>query len=144
MEKIKILIEKGIDKLPQCRLVREEVFIKEQKFEKEFDDIDAYAYHELIYTDDKPVAVCRFFTDDKTEKIYHLGRVCVLKEYRGKSLGKALLENTEMFLKLKGAEEIHLSAQVRAKDFYVKLGYTEYGEEFLDEYCPHINMKKKL
>lgn len=144
MNSMKILIEKGIEKLPQCREVRDAVFIKEQKFENEFDDIDDIAFHELILIDNKPVAVCRFFTEDPEKKSYHLGRVCVLKEYRGLSLGKELIRNAEIFLKINGASEMQLSAQVRAKGFYAKLGYTEYGEEFLDEYCPHINMKKEL
>ena len=141
MENMKVFIEKGLDKLPQCKIIREEVFIKEQKFENEFDDIDEIAYHELILVGDKPVATARIFEEKGS---YHLGRVCVLKEYRGKNLGKALLYNLESYAKMIGAKEIYLSAQTRAKDFYIKCGYEEYGEEFLDEYCPHINMKKTL
>ena len=141
MENMKVFIEKGLDKLPQCKIIREEVFIKEQKFENEFDDIDEIAYHELILVGDNPVATARIFEEKGS---YHLGRVCVLKEYRGKNLGKALLYNLESYAKMIGAKEICLSAQTRAKDFYIKCGYEEYGEEFLDEYCPHINMKKTL
>ena len=142
MENMKVFIEKGLDKLPQCKIIREEVFIKEQKFENEFDDIDSYAYHELILINDKPIATARIFQEENGS--YHLGRVCVIKEFRGQNLGKALLYNMESYAKMLGAKEMCLSAQTRAKDFYKKCGYIEYGEEFYDEYCPHINMKKSL
>ena len=35
-------------------------------------------------------------------------------------------------------------SQVRAKNFYEKIGYVEYGEVYFDEYCEHIKMKKIL
>ena len=31
-----------------------------------------------------------------------------------------------------------------ARPFYEKLGYWASGEEYLDEYCPHIHMEKEL
>ena len=43
-----------------------------------------------------------------------------------------------------GANHIELSAQIQAKDFYKKLGYTEIGEIYKEEFCPHIKMFKDL
>ena len=43
-----------------------------------------------------------------------------------------------------GGEKVVISAQCQARAFYEKLGYTAFGEEYLDEYCPHIDMEKKL
>lgn len=37
-----------------------------------------------------------------------------------------------------------LGAQAQAKGFYLKNGYTATGEEYMDEYCPHIVMTKQL
>ena len=42
------------------------------------------------------------------------------------------------------ANKLFLAAQVRAKEFYEKQGYTAIGREFLEEYCPHIWMYKTL
>lgn len=28
--------------------------------------------------------------------------------------------------------------------FYEKNGFQAYGEEYLDEFCPHIHMEKRL
>ena len=41
-----------------------------------------------------------------------------------------------------GAKQFKVSAQVRAAGFYEKLGYVRRGEEYLDEYCPHVDMYK--
>ena len=41
-------------------------------------------------------------------------------------------------------KEIRLAAQVQAKGFYEKAGYSADGEEFLEEHCPHIRMCKKI
>ena len=52
------------------------------------------------------------------------------------------MEGLEKEARKRGAEELMLSAQVQARGFYEKLGYSAYGGEYLDEHCPHIAMKK--
>lgn len=48
--------------LPQeARRIREEVFVREQGFENEFDETDQRAFHLVLYDGEIPVAVCRFF-----------------------------------------------------------------------------------
>ena len=39
---------------------------------------------------------------------------------------------------------IVLSAQRRARDFYLKLGYEAVGDEYLEEGYPHTFMKKMI
>ncbi len=46
----------------------------------------------MLYDRAKPIAVCRFF---KENEMYHIGRVAILKEYRGKHLGKHILRIVE-------------------------------------------------
>ena len=43
-----------------------------------------------------------------------------------------------------GFKTCSLSAQVQAKPFYESLGYRAEGEEYLDEGCPHVMMRKVL
>lgn len=121
--------------------IRETVFIKEQNFKVEFDDTDEIATHIVMYLDAKPVGCCRLFNQ---ENEYHIGRIAVLKPYRGKGYGEKILLQAEKVAKEKGADCIKLSAQVRASGFYEKLGYKKYGEIYFDEYCEHIAMKKKI
>ena len=123
------------------KMIRETVFIEEQKFKIEFDDTDDIATHIVMYIDNNPVGCCRLFKQDSE---YHIGRIAVLKPYRGKGYGEKILLNAERVAKEKGADSISLSAQVRASGFYEKLGYKKHGEIYFDEYCEHIAMKKDI
>lgn len=123
------------------KLIRETVFIEEQKFKIEFDDTDDIATHIVMYLDNQPVGCCRLY---KQENEYHIGRIAVLKPYRGKGCGEKILLQAEKVAKEMGADCINLSAQVRASGFYEKLGYKKYGEIYFDEYCEHITMKKDI
>lgn len=134
---------KVFDKLPEeARYIRTTVFVEEQGFNEEFDTTDHYAKHILIYENDKAVAVGRYFTDDNIS--YHIGRVAILKEYRGLGYGKKIMELIEAEIMKTDAKRIELSAQYHAKDFYQKCGYTAVGDIYLDEHCEHILMIKEL
>lgn len=121
--------------------IRKAVFEQEQWFQNEFDKIDDNCCHIVLYDDEKPVAACRYF---KENKIYHIGRVAIMKDYRGRQLGNYILKIAENEIKKEGGKNITVSAQVRVKDFYAKNGYIEQGEIFFDEYCEHINMTKAI
>ena len=126
----------------EAAAVRTEVFVEEQGFKNEMDDIDSYAEHVVAFDGDKPVGTCRFFKDDKTENDYIAGRIAVRKEYRGRDIGTELLKAVERAVKEKGGTRVVLHAQVRAKKFYEKQGYQPYGEIGFEEGCPHIWMYK--
>lgn len=121
--------------------IRKTVFEKEQGFQNEFDEIDKNCSHIVLYDSETPIAVCRFF---KENEMYYIGRVAILKEYRGKHLGNHILHIAEDEIKKEGGRDITVSAQVRVKDFYAKNGYSESGAIFFDEYCEHINMIKQI
>ena len=123
------------------KMIRETVFIEEQKFKIEFDDTDDIATHIVMYLDNHPVGCCRLY---KQENEYHIGRIAVLKPYRGKGYGEKILLEAEKVAKKMGADSISLSSQVRASGFYEKLGYKKHGEIYFDEYCEHIAMKKDI
>ena len=77
-------------------------------------------------------------------KVWHIGRVCVRKAFRGRELGRLVMEGLEKAVAGEGGEKVVLSAQVQARGFYEKLGYTAHGPEYLDEHCPHVEMEKRL
>ena len=47
----------------EAKEIRLEVFVKEQGFEEEFDDIDETAAHIVLFDGSHPVGVCRIFTE---------------------------------------------------------------------------------
>lgn len=134
---------KIFDKLPdEARYIRETVFVKEQGFNEEFDTTDHYAKHVIIYEDNKPVAVGRYFTDDNIS--YHIGRIAILKKYRKLGYGKKIMDIIEEEIMKTDAKRIELSAQCRARGFYDKCGYKAVGDIYLDEHCEHILMIKEI
>ena len=137
-----IIITKGLQK--DGAYIREEVFMKEQGFENEFDDIDERAYHTVLYVDGAPAANGRLFTDDPERKIWTVGRIAVLKEMRKLHLASDIMQILEEQCKAVGGERIQLSAQCQAQPFYEKCGYSASGEVYMDEHCPHIHMEKVL
>ena len=67
-----------------------------------------------------------------------------LKSYRMQGIGAKMLKAFEKELSLRGAKEIILGSQIKAKEFYEKNGYLESGDIYFDEGCPHILMKKSI
>lgn len=123
--------------------IRARVFVEEQGFVNEFDDIDLWALHIVLYADGKAAGVCRYYPDEEPG-VYDIGRVAVLKEYRGKHLGEKILREAEERIRKRDGKKIRVSAQVRVQDFYSACGYIPFGEIYMDESCPHIRMEKVL
>lgn len=124
--------------------IREEVFINEQGFQNEIDEIDDTATHIVMFNEvESPVATCRVFWNTSINE-YTLGRLAVVKEYRGQNIGSAIVKEAEKYVQQKGGKAIVLHSQCRAADFYSKIGYTAFGDIEYDEGCPHIWMKKSL
>ncbi len=138
------ITEKVYDKLPPDAVsLRTEIFVEEQGFGEEFDDIDDTACHVVFYRSGEPVAVCRIFYDEE-RKSHILGRIAVKKELRGKGTGAYVIKTAERIIREKGGERISLHAQERASLFYEKQGYSLTEERDYDEFCPHIWMYKEL
>ena len=132
---------KKSENVEDWQFVREEVFVKEQGFHNEFDDLDEMAVHITMYREGVIAGCIRFYQDDM---IYRIGRLAVFKEFRKHGCGAALLEQAEKEIFALGGIEIRLDAQCRVKNFYAKAGYVVCGDEHLDEHVPHVEMKKML
>ncbi|MBC8570057.1 GNAT family N-acetyltransferase [Oscillospiraceae bacterium NSJ-54] len=131
-------------RLPEdARMIRDTVFVKEQQFKDEFDDMEVKALHLVLYDEaGAPMATARMFPGE--DGAYHYGRIAVLKEYRGQGLGRTLLDELEKKTRQLGGKWGELGAQCRARGFYEKCGYIACGDEYYEEYCPHVPMRKKL
>jgi len=124
--------------------VRITVFVDEQGFRDEFDEIDNIATHLLMLDDsDHPIATCRVFRKDNTDT-YIIGRLAVVKEHRGKGLGAFMLREAENYVASVGGRYLTLHSQCRAQNFYAKCGFMAHGEIEYEENCPHIWMTKQV
>ena len=128
----------------EARKLREDVFIHEQGFQNEFDEIDQSARHVICWENDRAVGTCRFFPAEETGT-YYIGRMAVAKDHRHQQLGTLILEAAEAAIKKLGGKKIMLSAQVRAQNFYLRSGYTGDPEEVhMDEGEPDRWLYKKI
>lgn len=138
------MIIKEYNYLPEeARHIRNEVFVNEQGFVEEFDEVDGIAKHLVLYEREQPISTCRIYFNSKKQS-FVIGRIAVIKEWRGKNIGAKMLNSAEDNIRRDGGKSVMLSAQVRAEGFYEKQGYKKQGLVYLDEDCPHIWMKKKL
>lgn len=118
------------------REVRTQVFIQEQHVpvDLEWDGLDESASHLLAMFEDRPVT-CARIVDYKI-----IGRMAVLKHWRGKGLGTALLQEAIKLCKRQGSKAIALSAQTHAIDFYSRAGFKVVSGEYMDANIPHVDM----
>ncbi len=132
------------NKLPREALdIRITVFVDEQGFVDEVDATDSVATHLLMFDGEKAVATCRIFESEEKNR-YILGRLCVLRDYRGRGLGSEMVAAAERAAAKLGGRTLALHSQYHAKDFYARLGYREAGDLEYEQGQPHIWMEKKL
>lgn len=139
-----IVVEYFNDVTDDTRYIRETVFVIEQGFSEEFDEIDKKSIHFLVKVNNKRAATARIFKSDKSDTKWTVGRFAVLKEYRGTGLGSFLMKKVEEKIKEQGGNVAELSAQKQAEKFYLSLGYTPMGDIYYDQHAPHIHMEKEL
>ena len=123
--------------------VRVAVFVDEQGIPRseELDELDATAVHCVAYADGAPIGAGRLLPSDGFAKI---GRMAVLKEHRGSGVGGIVLEALEREGVARGIRRFKLSAQLPARGFYERHGYTAVGEVYDEVGIPHIAMEKRL
>jgi predicted GNAT family N-acyltransferase len=126
----------------QC--VRQAVFQHEQQIDPalDFDGLDDVTLHLVAFDDAIPIGTARIRSLDNGAA--KLERVAVLLTYRGRGVGRAIIEAAIEFLQQQQVAEIKLNAQLHTTLFYQKLGFEPYGEEFEDAGIPHIQMRRSL
>ncbi len=136
---LKIEIVKWIDGLSQLKNIRDKVFIQEQKVtpQLEWDGMDEKAIHFLVFNDKAAIGCARAIV---IKDHMQLGRMAVLKEYRGQGIGSALIEKAMTTAKLNQLSAIYISAQCHAIDFYKKFGFEVTSDIYLDAEIPHRDM----
>lgn len=121
------------------RAVRLDVFVDEQEVpaDLEFDEHDATSVH-LLAADShgQPIGTGRLLSDG------HIGRMAVVKAWRGRGVGGALLKRFIELAAAAGLPETILSAQTHAIPFYERYGFVAEGDPYLDAGIPHRTMRR--
>lgn len=138
---------------PRAGPIRFAVFVDEQGVpaEMELDADDPASLHALALpqrggSDLTAVGTGRLLPA-KTEagrQVSHIGRMAVLRDWRGRGVGAALLDALVASARARGDEEIVLAAQVHALGFYASRGFVAEGEAYPDAGIPHRDMRLRL
>jgi len=120
------------------RNIRTTVFILEQQVpvDLEWDEFDIISTHFLVFNNHgEAVGTGRLLPDG------HIGRMAVLKEWRGKGYGSAMLKKILEELRRRQMQKAMLNAQINAVKFYEKFGFQQVStEKFLEAGIPHVKM----
>ena len=127
--------------------IRVQVFVQEQGIavEEELDDLDPVCTHFILMDtlDQKVVGTCRLVPQDSTE--CHLGRMCILKEYRNQGLAKLLCDHFDVEARHQNYKIVTIHAQCSAQQFYEKVGYKPTNDPlFMEAGIEHLFMIKHL
>jgi predicted GNAT family N-acyltransferase len=116
--------------------VRHNVFVVEQSVpsEIEMDGKDSDCIHFLALEKSKPIGAARL------QKYGKIERVSVLREYRSKGIGTAIMKRVIESAMDLNVEKIYLHSQMDSKIFYQRLGFIELGQIFYEANIPHIEM----
>ena len=129
---------------PEVAALRTRVFVEEQGVppEIEQDAADATAVHALSRDDTgRVVATGRLLVGEGTAII---GRMAADAGVRGRGYGRAVLEELHRQAAQRGVTEIALHAQVTARGFYERAGYTAVGEVYEEAGIAHVTMRRRL
>ena len=124
--------------------LRTRVFVEEQGVppEIEQDDADDWAVHVLSRDDEGRVAATGRLLVRGTGAT--IGRMAADASVRGRGHGAAVLDELHRQAVLRGVTEVELHAQVTARRFYERAGYTAVGEEYEEAGIVHITMRRVL
>ncbi len=128
-----------------CHHIRHQVFVIGQNIPEdlEIDGLDPEATHYLVYVNEIPIGTARvrLVKPDQAK----IERVAILEPYRGQGYGSELINF--MIADLQQQENLSiilLGAQLTAIRFYEKLGFTAFGEVFLDAGIEHRWLSRLL
>lgn len=113
-------------------------------------DTDPGVFHLAVVQDAKKVGIASFYPENhpnfKDEVQYRFRGMATHEDYRGKNIGKELMQHAMERLRTTNPQTLlWCNARTLAAGFYIKLNFEQWGEEFdINGVGPHIVMYKKL
>jgi ElaA protein len=137
--KVKVTRATSRDELRKALAIRMRVFVREQGVpaEIELDRDDGKAIHFLAHFSGNAVGTARVVLSRGSAKI---GRMAVLKSYRGIGVGLKLLKRAIATANRKRARRFYLHAQIAVIGFYETAGFRAVGPVFDEAEIPHRKM----
>ena len=126
----------------QILRLRSEVFVVEQEcIYQDIDNKDKKAVHIFLKEKNEIIAYSRVFKEKEYFENPSIGRVVVANKRRMYGVGKKIMNISIDYIKQNiKAKSIEISAQKYLKKFYSNLGFTQEGDEYLEDNIPHLRM----
>ena len=121
--------------------VRHQVFVVEQQVPEDQEwvgDDDQFSAVLAVDENQQPIGTGRISADGV------IGRMAVLKDWRGKGVGSTILEKLIQTGVESGRQQFTLSAQLHAVPFYAARGFVAEGPVYLDAGIEHRRMKRAV
>jgi len=142
--------------MPAVFALRHEVFVLGQDVPEELerDELDATAEHGVAYDGPQLIGTGRLL-DGRTDEegrlvagtagqVATVGRMAVLEAARGTGVGRQLLDLLVARAGERGHGCVELHAQVHARGFYERAGFSPYGDVYLEAGIEHVGMRREL
>ncbi len=142
--------------LDETYALRYEVFVVGQDVPEELerDELDAGADHVVARVDGRVVGTGRLVDGRIDEQgrleagtvgsVGTIGRMAVAQDARGTGTGRALLDLLVTRAAERGLPAVELHAQLHARGFYDRAGFTPFGEVYLEAGIEHLGMRCEL
>ncbi|MEQ1600244.1 MAG: GNAT family N-acetyltransferase [Methylophilaceae bacterium] len=126
--------------------IRLEVFVHEQQvpMHLELDGLDEQALHLLALNHAGEAIGCARILLPADLRPASIGRMAVIKAWRNKGVGTALLQAAVKICRQLNWKNVTLSAQTHAIGFYARAGFTLCSAEYLDAGILHRDMMLNL
>jgi len=123
--------------------VRTKVFVAELHYNNESDDKDAVSKFVTVYVDGELAGTGRLYKKGAEEFVF--GRIAVIKKYRHRHLGSAIIKALESLAEADGGKTAYILSCSSAVPFYEKLGYAKNEcRPVFSEGREHFWMQKSL
>ena len=133
--------------------LRTQVFIDEQQIPAamEWDEADADALHAVAFNRfGLAIATGRLLRDGPKDVpndapgVARIGRMASIQALRGSGVGRAVLDALMDAARKRGDSQVQLHAQVTARSFYERAGFTVSGSVFEEAGIAHIGMSRSI
>lgn len=144
------------DDLAAVFALRHAVFVVGQDVPEELerDELDAGADHAVAVVDGSVVGTGRLVDGRIDESgrlepgtsgsVGTIGRMAVVEAARGTGIGRSLLDLLVARAAARGLPAVELHAQLHARGFYERAGFTPFGDVYLEAGIEHLGMRRAL
>ena len=142
--------------LDEVYALRHEVFVIGQDVPEELerDELDEGADHAVARRDGVVIGTGRLVDGRISEEgelepgttgtVGTIGRMAVADQARGSGTGRALLDLLVARAADRGLPAVELHAQLHARGFYERAGFTPFGAVYLEAGIEHLGMRREL